>query len=298
MQESGGQFPLSDDEVTATFAERAKSARLRAGLTQQQLFERLRDETGVRLDTSAITRIEAGQREPRLGEALAIARVLNFGLNNLVPRADLDLYLSDVERLMRESRAALIRMVKSVDPLIEFVRANPGSLGDKRLDDRFRETIEYFEQSASRDELKNIAITTNRTDEKLKRQLLRAVGDGILVRTEDIEPAYDGWYKDDVGAEPGRASPREGWQSGERRVRIERWEKSYGQLLKYVRDHGDARVPPPHISEDGDRLGAWVVEQRDRFKRGMLEPDHSRRLEELPGWTWGPRKPRSGSDDA
>lgn len=78
MQESGGQFPLSDDEVTATFAERAKSARLRAGLTQQQLFERLRDETGVRLDTSAITRIEAGQREPRLGEALAIARVLNF----------------------------------------------------------------------------------------------------------------------------------------------------------------------------------------------------------------------------
>lgn len=297
MQTPDGRSSMPDDEVTATFAERAKAARLRSGLTQQQLSDRLRDETGVGLDTSAITRIEAGQRDPRLGEALAIGRVLGFGLNNLVPRADLDFYLSDVERLMDESRAALIRMVKSVDPVIEFVRANPSSLGDLRLDDRFREIIGWFQQRASREELRNIAITTNRTDEKLKRQLLRAVGDGILVRTEDIEPAYEGWYREDVGAAPESASatgtPREGWQRGERRVRIERWEKRYGQLLEYVRHHGDARVPPSHVSQDGDQLGAWVVEQRDRFARGMLEPDRSQRLEQLPGWTWGPRAARS-----
>jgi transcriptional regulator with XRE-family HTH domain len=290
-------FLMPDDEVTATFAERAKAARLRSGLTQQQLSDRLRDETRVVLDTSAITRIEAGQREPRLGEALAIARVLSFGLNNLVPRADLDFYLSDVERLMDESRAALIRMVKSVDPVVEFVRADPSSLGDDSLDDRFRAIVGWFQQRASRDELKNIAITTNRTDEKLKRQLLRAVSDGILVRTEDIQPAYDGWYKEDVGTEPDRASaagaPREGWQHGERQARIELWEKHYAQLLEYIRHHGDARVPPSHVSKDGDRLGAWVVEQRDRFTRGMLEPDRSQRLEQLPGWTWGARAARS-----
>jgi transcriptional regulator with XRE-family HTH domain len=297
VQTSEGRSFTPEDEVTTTFAERAKAARLRSGLTQQQLSDRLRAETGVGLDTSAITRIEAGQRDPRLGEALAIGRVLGFGLNNLVPRADLDFYLSDVERLMDESRAALIRMVKSVDPVIEFVGANPSSLGDDRLDDRFRKIIGWFQQQASRDELKNIAITTNRTDEKLKRQLLRAVSDGILVRTEDIQPAYDGWYKEDVGAEPDRASApgatREVWQRGERRVRIERWEKHYGQLLEYVRHHGDARVPPSHVSEDGDRLGAWIVEQRDRFTRGMLEPDRSQRLAQLPGWTWGPRAARS-----
>ena len=57
-------------EVGSAFGDRAKSARLRAGLTQQQLCDRL----GNSLDTSAITRIEAGQREPRLSEALAIAR--------------------------------------------------------------------------------------------------------------------------------------------------------------------------------------------------------------------------------
>jgi transcriptional regulator with XRE-family HTH domain len=291
VQSSEGPSPLPEDSVTSTFADRAKAARLRAGLTQQQLFRRLQVEAGISLDTSAITRIENGQREPRLGEALAIARVLNFGLNNLVPRADLDFYLSDVERLMRESRAALVRMVKSVDPLLEFVRAHPDCLGHDRLDDRFRKIIEYFQENTEHDDLKNVAITTNRTDEKLKRQLLRAVGEGVLVRTEDIQPAYEGWYQDDVGAERRSTSgvPQAGWQRGERRVRIERWEKSYAQLLDYVRRHSNARVPSTHVSEDGERLGAWVVQQRDLFARGMLDAERSKRLEQLPGWTWGSR---------
>ncbi|MGO9151653.1 helicase associated domain-containing protein [Mycobacterium sp.] len=47
---------------------------------------------------------------------------------------------------------------------------------------------------------------------------------------------------------------------------------------------------PSYTTPDGDRLGAWVVDQRNRFARGMLDPDRSARLEELPGWTWGPRR--------
>jgi transcriptional regulator with XRE-family HTH domain len=292
--------PSSEDQVISTFADRAKSARLGAGLTQQQLSDRLDAETPVTLDTSAITRIEAGQREPRLGEALAIAKVLSFGLNNLVPQVDLDFYLSDVERLMNESRAALVRMVKSVDPLIEFVQANPSCLGEDRIEDRIREIVAYFGESAARDELSNIAITTNRTEEKLKRQLLRAVSDGILVRTRDIQPSHEGWYKDDVGASRASTSdaPQGGWRRGEQRVRADQWERHYGQLLEYVRDHGNARVPPSHVSEDGDPLGAWVVEQRDRFARGMLDADRSSRLEKLPRWTWGPRGARSRTSGA
>lgn len=299
MQTPESRPSRPDDEVTSTFAERSKAARLRAGFTQQQLSDRLRAETQVVLDTSAITRIEAGQREPRLGEALAIAQVLSFGLNNLVPRADLDFYVSDVERLMDESRAALVRMVKSVDSVIEFVRRNPDSLGDDRLDDRFRDIVGWFRQRAALEDLQNIAVTSSRTDEKLKRQLLRAVSDGILVRTEDIQPAFDGWYKEDVGAGRGRSAksdvPREGWRRPDRRVRVERWERRYDHLRDYVRQHGDARVPPSHVSPDGDRLGAWVVEQRDHFARGLLDRDRSQRLEQLPGWTWGPRAAPSQS---
>jgi transcriptional regulator with XRE-family HTH domain len=206
MQTSSRRRSPLNDEVSRTFAERAKAARLRAGLTQQQLCDRLEEEAEVELDTSAITRIEAGQREPRLGEALAIARVLGFGLDNLVPRAELDVYLSDVKRLMDESRAALVTMLRSVDPIVDFVRGNPDHLGDDRLEDRFHEVIEWFHRRVSHEDFGhgdqgplNFAVTTNRTDEKLKRQLLRAVSDEILVRADEIQPAYDRWFKEDAG---------------------------------------------------------------------------------------------------
>jgi transcriptional regulator with XRE-family HTH domain len=298
MQMPGHQFSALNDEVSGTFAERAKAARLRAGLTQQQLSDRLRREAEVLLDTSAITRIEAGQREPRLSEALAIARVLEFGLNNLVPRADLDYYLSDVERLMDESRAALVKMLRSVDPVVDFVRRNPDCLGDDSLEDRFREVVEWFDERVRHEDTGHedqqalhFAITTTRTDEKLKRQLLRAVSDGILVRPEELPSAYERWYEGDFNASADEK--RQGWQRAESRVHAEQWERHFSQFLDYVRRHGDARVPRSYTAPDGGRLGAWVVDQRSRFKRGMLDPDRSARLEELPGWTWGPRARRS-----
>jgi transcriptional regulator with XRE-family HTH domain len=307
VQTSGDESPSLNDEVSSTFAERAKSARLRAGLTQQQLSDRLRTEAHVVLDTSAITRIEAGQREPRLGEALAIARVLEFGLNNLVPREDLDFYLSDVDRLMDESRAALIKMLRSVDPVVDFVRRNPDCLGDGSLEDRFRQTVEWFHRRVAKEDLVHggqpaldVAVARNRTDERLKRQLLRAVSEGILVRADEIQPAYDRWFNEDVGEQRRNrrgasttGEPR--GQSVEWRVHAEQWEEHFRQLRHYVGQHGDARVPRSYITPDGGRLGAWVVEQRSRFARGTLDPDRSMRLEELPGWTWGPRARRSAA---
>jgi Helicase associated domain len=143
---------------------------------------------------------------------------------------------------------------------------------------------------------RTFAVTTNRTDDKLKRQLLRAVSEGILVRPAEIQPTYDRWFKEDVGEDRRErrgastmGETRQRWQRVESRVGAEHWEKRFSQLLDYVRRHGDARVPRSHITPDGGRLGAWVVDQRNRFARGMLDPDRSVRLEELPGWTWGPR---------
>jgi Helicase associated domain len=139
-----------------------------------------------------------------------------------------------------------------------------------------------------------------RCQSKLKRQLLRSVSEGILVRPDEIQPAYDRWFKEDVGEnrrEHRGASTtgekRHGWQRVESRVRAEQWEKQFSELLNYVRHHGDARVSRSYTTPDGDRLGAWVIDQRNRFAQGMLDPDRSVRLEELPGWTWGPRAGRS-----
>ena len=234
MQTSGRRSSTVNDEVSRTFAERAKAARRRAGLTQQQLCDRLLKEADVELDTSAITRIEAGQREPRLGEALAIARVLGFGLDNLVPRAELDFYISDVKRLMDESRAALVKMLRSVDPVVDFVRRNPDCLGDDRLEDRFRELAERFHQRGAPEDFghedqQSFAVITNRTDEKLKRQLLRAVSEGILVRADEIQPAYDRWYEGDFSVDrqqrPGDSTTGEKRRGSQResRARAEQW---------------------------------------------------------------------------
>ncbi|OBJ57433.1 Helicase associated domain protein [Mycobacterium asiaticum] len=284
MQRNDRLFPLGGDELGGTFAERAKAARMRADLTQQELSTRL-SEAGVKLDTSAITRIEAGQREPRLSEALAIAQVLRFSLNDLARREDLDFYMSDVERLMNESRAALVRMIRSVDPVVDFVRRSPGSLGDQRLEDRFGELIEHFLEDVS---FENKAITRSRSDEKLKRQLLRAVSEDILVKADEMPLAYERWFKDDIGM---GQSPTGRW----RRVEPppDQWQKFFDQLRAYIDDHGDARVPRAYVTPEGDRLGAWVADQRDLFARDMLDPKKAARLEKLPGWTWGARNRRS-----
>jgi transcriptional regulator with XRE-family HTH domain len=308
MQSSGHRASPLTDEVTTTFAEQAKAARRRVGLTQQQLSDRLKNEAEVVLDTSAITRIEAGQREPRLGEALAIARVLGFSLNNLVPRADLDLYMSDVKRLMEESRAALIKMIQSVDDITDFARRNPDCLGDDGLEERLHEVIERFCQQVPKDDFEsddqpplNFAITTTRSDERLKRKVLRAVSEGVLVRADEIQPAYGSWFKQNHPAR-GRASTTSetgrGWRPVESRARTELWDERFGELLNYVRDHGDARVPRSYVAPNGDRLGTWVVDQRNRFARGTLDANRSARLEQLPGWTWGARVGRSHAKKA
>jgi hypothetical protein len=99
--------------------------------------------------------------------------VLGFSLSNLVPRADLDFYMSDVKRLMEDSRAALIKMIQSVDDATDFVRRNPDCLGDNSLEARIREVIEQLHQRMPPGDFKsddqpllNFAITTTRSDER------------------------------------------------------------------------------------------------------------------------------------
>ncbi|MBP2455690.1 helix-turn-helix domain-containing protein [Mycolicibacterium lutetiense] len=65
------------------FGKRVRAQREGAGFTQRELSENLA-ELGVKLDTSAITRIENGSREPRLKEAAAIAHALGVSLSALI----------------------------------------------------------------------------------------------------------------------------------------------------------------------------------------------------------------------
>lgn len=68
-------------------------------------------------------------------------------------------------------------------------------------------------------------------------------------------------------------------------TRADRWEAGYSQLLRFVVEHGHARVPDDYEVE-GQRLGGWVSAQRARYRRAALHDDRVRRLAAVPGWVW------------
>ncbi|AQT80274.1 hypothetical protein B1R94_14895 [Mycolicibacterium litorale] len=70
------------------------------------------------------------------------------------------------------------------------------------------------------------------------------------------------------------------------------WEQGFANLVEYVDEHGDARVPGSYVI-DGFRLGGWVQKQRNVFNKGNLDAERRSRLETLSGWTWTP--PKGGS---
>ena len=62
------------------------------------------------------------------------------------------------------------------------------------------------------------------------------------------------------------------------------WDEMYGCLLAYVEEHREARVPAGHVTNDGRKLGRWIVNQRSR--RDGLSLNRQQQLERLRGWTW------------
>ena len=59
------------------------------------------------------------------------------------------------------------------------------------------------------------------------------------------------------------------------------WEEQFVGLSIYVADHG--RLPAWSTSR-----GRWIRTQRAAYRAGRLSADQARRLESLPGWSWGP----------
>nr|WP_269089261.1 helicase associated domain-containing protein [Mycobacterium avium] len=87
--------------------------------------------------------------------------------------------------------------------------------------------------------------------------------------------------------DPARAARLEalpGWVW--RDSRADRWERGFAALTQFVAQHGHARVPGSHITDDGHRLGAWVTDQRRDQRKNRLDPARAARLQTLPGWDW------------
>ncbi|MBV5244330.1 helix-turn-helix domain-containing protein [Mycolicibacterium sp. PAM1] len=80
-----GQVQVPNSGTSRTFGEALRRAREQAGLSQRALAARLAEVTGLKLDHTALTRIETDQREPKVIEARALAAALGVQLDDLVP---------------------------------------------------------------------------------------------------------------------------------------------------------------------------------------------------------------------
>jgi superfamily II DNA or RNA helicase len=60
-------------------------------------------------------------------------------------------------------------------------------------------------------------------------------------------------------------------------------------LQQFISREGHSRVPSSHLEEQF-ALGQWVSNRRSLFNRGQLNTDEKKRLEDIPGWEWSPRK--------
>lgn len=82
------------------FALQVRHRRIAQGVTQQAVADALLADHGIRIDATAITRIESGRRSIRLNEADAIAQVLGMTVADLFSvEVNREWYVQEAQRL-------------------------------------------------------------------------------------------------------------------------------------------------------------------------------------------------------
>jgi len=66
----------------------------------------------------------------------------------------------------------------------------------------------------------------------------------------------------------------------------DRWIKGYEYLLEYINDNHNSVVPIKYVTDNGFRLGTWVLNQRALYKQGRLKADRRKKLDRIAEWFW------------
>ncbi|MGD9667848.1 MAG: Helicase associated domain protein [Hyphomicrobiaceae bacterium] len=70
-----------------------------------------------------------------------------------------------------------------------------------------------------------------------------------------------------------------------------KFEEGLERLKAFVAIEKHARVPASHVDDTGFKLGDWVVNQRQAYRRGKLPAEKVGVLESIDGWVWKVRGP-------
>ncbi len=145
----------------------------------------------------------------------------------------------------------------------------PGWTFDARgdqWDDAYQRLLKYVEETGSADVPSSSSIGGFHLGAWVGNQRVAHTKGALPKEREDLLTALPGWT----------------WNS-----RAGKWDQHYSLLLRYVKNHGNPRVPSS-FEMDGHKLGIWVVGQRAKFKQHALNAERVQRLNEVPGWSWDP----------
>ncbi|MGD9619816.1 MAG: multiprotein-bridging factor 1 family protein [Mycolicibacterium sp.] len=198
----GGPAPREESlAVNAQFGHLMKEARESRGWSQRQLAGML-TAVDLKLDPSAITRIERGTRDVKLSEAIAIANVLEISLDLLSYSPEQDFHMREMSQVQMTVRArkALLQALRQID---RWVNATDPDTEEQLLKRRklssftelytqsLRECGEFRWGGQMGSEGDNFTVYYGPDDFKVKQTLIELVTAGILMSEKEFEEAME-----------------------------------------------------------------------------------------------------------
>lgn len=175
--------------LSQRFGDLVREKREQKQWSQRRLAELL-EEAGVRLDPSAITRIERGTRDVKLSEANAIASVLGFDLGRSLRQIALSTdqqFRVDVTALELSALAARRRLVEVLDQVDRIsVKLEPETEERLMKEGGFSDRIDLYAPFIKRThwQQEHTKAYYDEADRELKQAIIDAVINGILVEAE------------------------------------------------------------------------------------------------------------------
>lgn len=192
----GAVMPQGEDvDVREWFGQMMREAREKAGWSQRRLAELL-NQAGLKIDHSALNRIENGQREARLTEAVAISDLLELNLQTL-SWSGTAVFLKYEAVMFQKAWAARTALREALTAITMGVESLSGESEEKLLEmrkqktiaDVFRDRIDMIGRSMISPDGSGsgFVITYSDEDAEVKRRLVDAVVADILITDEEFE---------------------------------------------------------------------------------------------------------------